>query len=753
MEAKQSVQEEQATPAALGWVCPMHPEVRSARAIACPECGMALEEVLVPGQVASDHPELREMRWRFVGAALLSVLLVLVPSLLSLRLGVLLAAPWIDVVSWVLASVVCFGFGWPIWVRALQALRAGKANMFSLIALGVGTAYGFSVVAWWGGLDAARHFGPAAMITALVLLGQVLELKARQRAGRALQELLDLAPPRALRVAEDGREHEVLLAAVVPGDRLRVRAGEKVPVDGVVLAGESEVNEAAFSGEPLPVFKKAGDALIGGSLNGSGSLLFEAQRVGGDTVLARIAQMVSEAQRSQAPIQRQVDRWAAYFVPGVLVVALVTVFCWGVFGSDWPQGLLQAVAVLIIACPCALGLATPMAILIAAGSGARRGLLFRDAQALETLAQVDVVALDKTGTLTEGSPRLLAMDLLAAPVESPAAEEAPPATSSEDLLRLAASLERGSEHPLGRAIVQAADAQAAERADGASQTTGFLPCEGFRSFPGRGVRGVVAGRDVVLGQARFFAELGIPCAEGFPASAADAPALAAASGDAPAAISSVEEASDSPGDTSLIALQMAVDGVPVARLRFADALRAGSLAALAALRAEGLRLVVLTGDQAAGARVLAGNAAIERIEAGLSPADKREVIRQLQAQGHMVAMVGDGVNDAPALAQAQLGVAIGSGVDAALESADLVLLRNDLEQLLRARALSRRTRRNVKQNLLFAFGYNVVGVALASGVLYPLFGWLLPPLFAAVAMSLSSLSVIGNALRLRSAAE
>jgi len=707
--------------AAVSWICPMDPEVHEAAPGACPVCGMALEpDEFVPGGEgdAAATAELADMSRRLqVGLALAVPVFLLemgghvVPALhgaidhrLSALLQMLLATP---VVLW------C---GWPLLVRGWTSIRTGRLNMFTLIAIGTGAAWAQSVVATllpgafpstFRAADGAVpvYFEAAAVITVLVLVGQVLELRARERTGDAIRALAGLAPRLARRFRPDGSEEDVPLEVVARGDRLRVRPGEKVPVDGRVVEGASAVDESLVTGESLPVAKAPGDPVVGGTLNGTGSLVVLAEKVGRDTMLAQIVRMVAEAQRSRPPIQRLADAVAGWFVPAVLVAALLSFLAWSAFGPppSTAHGLVAAVAVLVIACPCALGLATPMSIVVGIGRGARAGVLFRDATALERLAAVDTVVLDKTGTLSEGRPAV---------VEVLGAEGTEPAR----VLRFAAALEAPSEHPLAHAIASAGRAAAGEPS---------LPSvEGFESIPGSGVSGRVDGRTALLGSARLLRERGID----------------------PGALEARATALRGEGASVVF---LGIDGRLAGLLAVADPLKETTPPALAALRAEGLRVVMATGDHRATATAVARRLGIDEVEAEVLPAAKADLVRRLRDSGRVVAMAGDGVNDAPALAAADVGVAMGTGADVAMESAGVTLPRGDLRGLLRARRLSRAVMGNIRQNLFFAFVYNVLGIPIAAGALYPAFGVLLSPVVAAAAMSLSSVSVIGNALRLR----
>jgi Cu+-exporting ATPase len=704
-----------ALPAGAEYTCPMHPEVRQIGPGSCPKCGMALEPVMASSEDA--NPELEEMTRRFwISAALtLPLLVIMVADMLPGRPGHAILAgrtgAWLQIA---LATPVVLWGGWPFFARGWQSVVHRHLNMFTLIALGTGTAYLYSVVATLGprlfpasfrghGGALALYFEPAAVIVTLVLLGQVLELRARAQTSSAIRALLALAPPTALRLAADGSEVEIALADVHPGDRLRVRPGDKIPVDGRVTEGASAVDESMVTGESLPVDKEAGDPVIGGTVNTTGTFVMEAQRVGSGTLLARIVRSVGEAQRSRAPIQRLADTVAGWFVPAVIVVALATFVIWSRFGPEprFAHALVNAVAVLIIACPCALGLATPMAVMVGTGRGAQAGVLVRDAAALEQMEKVEVLLVDKTGTLTEGRPALMAVE----------AQEGIDAT---ELLRLAAGLERGSEHPLATAVVEGAQAR------------GLVvgPPGAFEALPGRGAKGVVEGRTVAVGNPRLLAELGVDARE----TAARVAALR-------------EE-----GQTVMFVV---VEGRLAGLLGVADAVKPAAREAIAALRREGLRVAMVTGDNATTARAVGRAVGIEEIAADVLPEQKAEVVRSYQARGVRTAMAGDGINDAPALAQADVGIAMGTGSDVAIESAAVTLVKGDLRGIVRARRLGRGTMRNVRQNLFFAFVYNALGVPVAAGVLYPFLGILLSPMLASAAMTFSSVSVIFNALRLR----
>jgi Cu+-exporting ATPase len=701
------------------WTCPMHPQIVRDAPGACPICGMALEPRVLTGEEL-ENPELTDMRRRFWISAVLTapILLSAMGEMLPLgeRFTRSRASPLAGWLEAALATPVVLWGGWPFFQRAWRSVVQRSLNMFTLIGLGVAVAYLYSLVAtFFPGLfpESFRghaglvgvYYEAAAVIVTLVLLGQVLELQARSRTGAAIRALLNLAPTTARRIGADGAERDVSLSEVQAGDRLRVRPGEKVPVDGLVESGESAVDESMVTGESVPVSKVSGDRVIGATVNGTGTLQIRAERVGADTLLSQIVRMVGEAQRSRAPIQRLADVVSGYFVPAVIAVSVLTFLAWGLLGPHprLAHAVVNAVAVLIIACPCALGLATPMSIMVASGKGATLGVLFRSAEAIETLEKVDTLVVDKTGTLTEGRPRLTAI-VPAGNLEEP------------ELLRLSASLERGSEHPLGEAIVRAAE----------KRGLALSPVAGFQSKTGKGVVGQVDGRPAALGNRAMFAELGI-----------DPGPLESAAGSLRAG-----------GATVLLA---AVDGQPAGVLAVADPIKPTTRQALVELRGEGLRIVMVTGDHRETAVAVATKLGIEEVRAQVLPDQKVEAVRRLQAEGRVVAMAGDGVNDAPALAQADVGIAMGTGTDVAMQSAGVTLVRGDLLGLVRARRLSRATMRNIKQNLFFALVYNAVGVPIAAGVLYPAFGLLLSPMLAAAAMSFSSVSVIGNALRLRRA--
>ena len=700
---------------AVEYTCPMHPQIRRPGPGSCPICGMALEPVMVTAD-SSPNPELADMTRRFwVGVALTVpvVLLEMGRDLLGWVADQVSpqASGWIQLV---LATPVVLWAGWPFFVRGWSSVRTRNLNMFTLIAMGTGVAWAFSVVATlWPGIfpegfreDGAVdvYFEPAAVITVLVLLGQVLELRAREQTSGAIKALLDLTPKTARLVSADGTEAEVPLEQVQLGDRLRIRPGDAVPVDGTVEQGRSTVDESLVTGESMPVTKTDGDIVIGGTINGSGALLMRADKVGRDTMLARIVAMVAEAQRSRAPIQRLADRVAAIFVPAVIVIAVLAFVVWALVGPDpkLAHALIVAVSVLIIACPCALGLATPMSIMVGVGRGARLGVLIKNAEALERLEKVDTLVVDKTGTLTEGKPTVTRIVPSAGWAET-------------DVLRLAAAVERASEHPLAQAIVAAATDR---RLDVPS-------VHDFDAPAGRGVTGGVNGHQVTLGSSDFLTAEGI-----------DVQGL-------------VGQADNLRGDGATV-VHVGVDGQPAGLIAVADPVKDTTAAALAALRQQDIEVVMLTGDNRVTAQAVARRLGIDRVEAEVLPDHKSQVVTGLREQGRVVAMAGDGVNDAPALASADVGLAMGSGTDVAIESAGVTLLGGDLTGIVRARALSTATMRNIRQNLWFAFAYNAAGIPIAAGILYPTFGLLLSPMIAAAAMALSSVSVIGNALRLRS---
>ena len=695
------------------WTCPMHPQIVRDAPGSCPICGMALEPI-TPTSAAAVNPELVDMTSRFwigVVLALPVVALEMGGDMLGLR-------QWFDqqmsnFLQLVFATPVVLWCGWPFFERAARSLVTLNLNMFTLIAMGTGVAWLYSMIATLApGIfppafrtaegAVAVYFEAAAVITVLVLLGQVLELRARESTGGAIRALLDLAPSRARRIRSDGTDEDIPLEHIAVGDLLRVTPGEKIPVDGEVVEGRAAVDEAMLTGESMPLTKEPGSRVIGGTMNLTGSFVMRAEKVGRDTMLARIVQMVSEAQRSRAPIQRLADRVSSWFVPSVIVMAVLAFIAWSIFGPE-PRmafGLVTAVAVLIIACPCALGLATPMSIMVGVGRGAQSGVLIKNAEALERMEKVDTLVVDKTGTLTEGKPKVVA--LIA------------DGMGENEMLRLAASLERASEHPLAAAIVAEATARGSALAS---------PSE-FDSPLGKGVTGVVEERRIDIGNARFLTERGVSVDR----------------------LQGRAEQLRSEGSTTIF---VAINGTPVGIIGIADPIKATTPGALAALKSDGVRVIMLTGDTRATAEAVARKLGLSDVEAEVLPEQKSDVVSRLHAEGRVVAMAGDGVNDAPALAAADVGIAMGTGTDVAIQSAGITLLRGDLTGIVRARGLSRATMRNIRQNLFFAFVYNVAGIPLAAGVLYPAFGLLLSPMIAAAAMALSSVSVIANALRLK----
>lgn len=698
------------------YTCPMHPQIRRDAPGSCPICGMTLEPLIVTAEV-QPNAELADMTRRlWIGLVLTLPVFVLemgghIPSLGFHRFVSPSLATWIE---FVLATPVVLWAGWPFFERGWASVVNRSLNMFSLIALGTGSAYLYSVIATFvptifpagfRGMDGtvAVYFEAAAVITVLVLLGQVLELRAREQTGGAIRALLNLAPKMAHRITTGGEDEEIALADVHAGDRLRVRPGDGVPVDGAVIEGASAVDESMVTGESMPAAKAAGDKLIGGTVNGTGSLVMRAEKIGSDTMLSRIVAMVAEAQRSRAPIQRTADTVAGYFVPAVLAAAAVAFIAWAIWGPApaLAYALIAAVSVVIIACPCALGLATPMSIGVAVGKGAGAGVLIKSAEALERMEKVNVLVVDKTGTLTEGRPKVTAVVAAAG-------------MSDAGILTLAASLERRSEHPLAAAIVAAAR----------ERGIAVVEPKNFASLTGKGVTGTVDGRAVALGNAKLLADLGISDAE-------------------------VAAKADELRADGATALFLTVDGKAAAVIAVADPIKANTSAALERLRADGLRVVMLTGDNLTTAQAVARKLGIADVEADVMPEDKHRIVRDLKAKGQIVAMAGDGVNDAPALAAADVGIAMGTGTDVAIQSAGVTLVKGDLAGIARARTLSRMTMRNIRENLVFAFAYNVIGIPIAAGVLYPAFGLLLSPIIAALAMSFSSVSVIANALRLR----
>ena len=703
-----------AKPAApmAAYTCPMHPEVRSDKPGSCPKCGMALEPTTITAEPVED-PELHDMKRRLWVAACFTL------PLFAIAMSELFAPVWLSgrtraFVEFALATPVCVWSAWPFYVRAVQSVRNKSLNMFTLIGLGVTVAYLYSVIATvfpdsfppgFRGEDGevAVYFEAADVIVTLILLGQVLELRARSQTSTAIKQLLGMAAKSARKIAGDGSETDVPLDAVQVGDRLRVRPGEKVPVDGVVVEGKTSIDESMVTGEPIPVEKQPGDRVIGATINGTGGLVMRADKVGAETLLSRIVAMVAEAQRSRAPIQKLADVVSGYFVPAVILIAALTFAGWATVGPSpkLAHALINAVAVLIIACPCALGLATPMSIMVATGKAATMGVLFRNAEAIETLRKVDTLVVDKTGTLTEGRPKLVSV------VVAPGFDE-------QAVLALAAGLERGSEHPLAAAIVRGAEERGVSPAR----------ARNFESITGKGVKGSIDGKLVVLGNRALLDMFGIELGD----------------------MAARAEELRSDGQTVMF---VAVDGKLAGLVGVADPIKESTPDAIATLHRAGVRIVMLTGDSATTAKAVASKLGIDELRADVLPDQKAEEVKRLQAQGRFVAMAGDGINDAPALAQAQVGIAMGTGTDVAMESAPVTLVKGDLRGISRAMTLSRRTMRNIKQNLFFAFVYNAAGVPIAAGVLYPAFGLLLSPMIAAAAMSASSVSVVTNALRLR----
>ena len=705
-----------ADPVPLGtiYTCPMHPEIRQPGPGSCPICGMALEPEIVSADT-QPNPELADMTRRFwIGLALT------VP-VFALEMGGHLTGlhQWLgqQTSNWIqllLATPVVLWAGWPFFERAWTSLKTRNLNMFTLIAMGTGVAWVYSIVGTvWPGLfpttmrghdgSVAVYFEAAAVITVLVLLGQVLELRAREQTSGAIRALLDLSPKMARRIRPDGTDEDVSLDQVTAGDSLRVRPGERVPVDGAILEGRSAIDESMVTGELMPVTKSVGEKVIGGTMNQSGGFVMRADKVGRDTVLAQIVQMVAQAQRSRAPIQRLADQVSSWFVPTVILVALLAFAAWSIWGPEprFTYGLIAAVSVLIIACPCALGLATPMSIMVGVGRGAQSGVLIKNAEALERMEKVDTLVVDKTGTLTEGKPSVVAVKTVAGIDEA-------------ELLRLTASLERSSEHPLAAAIVRAANERALPLA----------AVEAFDSPVGKGVTGVVSGRKLIIGNRRIMTEAGVDTG-------------------------SLDQSADELRREGATAIFVSIDDKAAGIIAIADPIKATTPAAIAALKEAGIRVVMLTGDNATTAKAVAQKLGITDVEADVLPEDKGKVVARLRSQGLVVAMAGDGVNDAPALAAADVGIAMGTGTDVAMESAGVTLLKGDLNGIVRARHLSAATMANIRQNLFFAFIYNAAGVPVAAGVLYPVLGVLLSPIIAAAAMALSSVSVIGNALRLK----
>ncbi|HEY3137431.1 MAG TPA: copper-translocating P-type ATPase [Blastocatellia bacterium] len=704
------------TPSAMKveYTCPMHPQIVRDAPGSCPICGMALEPRTVTGE--EENKELIDMTRRFkVGLILVIPLLLLTMSDLIPGQPVQHAIPmWIlKYIQLVLSTPIVLWGGWPFLERGWASIINRSLNMFTLIAIGTGVAYWYSVIATFfpnifppsfrgEGGEVGVYFEVASVIVVLVLLGQVLELRARSQTSSAIRALLGLAPKTARVIRDDG-EDEISLETIKPGDKLRVRPGEKVPVDGVVLDGTSSVDESMITGEPIPVEKTKGDKLTGGTVNGTGGFIMQAERVGSETLLAQIVRMVSEAQRSRAPIQRLADVVSSYFVPAVIATALATFVVWSLIGPEprLAHAIVNAVAVLIIACPCALGLATPMSIMVGTGRGATAGVLIKNAEALEVMEKIDTLIMDKTGTLTEGKPRLTSV----VPMDG---------TSESELLHCAASIERGSEHPLAAAIVAGAE----------ERNIALSEAQEFSSITGKGVVGNIDGQQVVLGNSSLLEQMNIEA-------------------------NSLKERAENLRRRGETVMFVAIDRQPVGLIGVADPIKESTPEAIKALHEDGIRVVMLTGDNRTTADAVARKLGIDEVEADVLPEQKGAVVKRLQSQGCMVAMSGDGVNDAPALAQAQVGIAMGTGTDVAIESAGITLLKGDLRGIVRARRLSRATMRNIRQNLFFAFIYNALGVPIAAGVLYPVFGLLLSPIIASAAMSLSSVSVIGNALRLR----
>jgi P-type Cu+ transporter len=698
------------------WTCPMHPQIVRKESGNCPICGMALEP-MTPVAGEGENPELRDMTRRFWVAVALSLPLLgiaMAEHFNKPALDALIAPRLLVWVQLILGTPAVLWGGWPFFKRGWASIMSRRLNMFTLIALGTGVAYAYSLVAALAPRifpasfrdhdgQVPLYFEAAAVIVTLVLLGQVLELRARSQTSSAIRALLDLAPKRARRLREDGSDEDVPLEDVVPGDRLRVRPGEKVPVDGVVLEGHSAVDESMITGEPVPAEKNPGDKVTGATVNTTGSFVMRAERVGSDTLLAQIVAMVAEAQRSRAPIQRLVDMISAWFVPSVVVIALATFAAWSILGPAPAMGfaLVNAVAVLIIACPCALGLATPMSIIVGTGRGAHAGVLVKNAEALELMEKIDTLVVDKTGTLTEGKPRLVGVIAIGSVAE-------------DDLLQLTASLERGSKHPLAAAIVTGAEARGLK----------ISPAMEFVTDPGKGVIGSVDGRRVAVGNTALFASLGIDA------------------GDLPARAGALRQEGQG-------VMLVAIDGKAAGLIAVADPIKESAITALKALHAEHIHVVMLTGDSRATAQAVGRKLGIDDVVAEALPDQKAGMVKRLQAEGRFVGMAGDGINDAPALAQAQVGIAMGTGADVAMESAAVTLIKGDLQGIVRARRLSRATMRNIRQNLFFAFVFNALAVPIAAGVLYPALGLLLNPMIASAAMSMSSVLVVTNALRLR----
>lgn len=702
------------TPSAAGYICPMHPEVHQFMPGSCPKCGMALEPDTAV--VTEDNSELDDMTRRFRISMVLAVPVFMMAMAADMWMGFaphMISFAHLQLVEFLLATPVVLWGGWPFFQRGWASLVNRHLNMFTLISLGIGVAWLYSVTGTFlpdifpamlrredGTLPI--YFEAAATITALVLLGQVLELKARSRTNTAIKLLLGLTPKTARIVRSNGKEEDIPLEQVQVGDILRVRPGEKIPVDGLVVEGGSSIDESMVTGEPIPVEKQQGERLIGATLNGTGGLLMRAERVGADTLLAQIIRMVNEAQRSRAPIQRLADTVSGYFVPAVMLVAVLAFGVWMIWGPEprFAHAIVAAVSVLIIACPCALGLATPISIMVGTGRGATAGVLIKNAEALEVMEKVNVLVIDKTGTLTEGKPQLISIVALQGFLD-------------DDILQLGASLERASEHPLAAAIIKGAE----------QRSLTLVEVKDFQSISGKGITGMVVGRKVAIGNQQLFVESGIE-------------------------IIALLERADALRAEGQTVMFVAVDGKLAGLIGVADPVKESTLEAVRALQAAGLELVMLTGDSRVTAEVVARRLGIKRVVAEVLPDQKAGVVKQLQAEGRIVAMVGDGINDAPALAQAQVGIAMGTGTDVAMQSAGVTLIKGDLNGIVRARHLSQATMRNIRQNLFFAFAYNMLGVPVAAGLLYPFFGLLLSPMIAAAAMSFSSVSVISNALRL-----
>lgn len=698
------------------YTCPMHPEVRQLEAGNCPKCGMALEPLIADD---SENAELADMTRRFWLAAIFSIPLIVISMgdlLPGQPISKIFSPKWRVILEFLLVSPICLWSAWPFYVRGIDSIARQNLNMFTLIGLGVSVAYIYSVIAaLMPGLfpasfrDSSGHvavyFEAAGVIVTLILLGQVLELRARNQTSAAIQKLLGLAAKTARKIKDDGSEEDVPLESVEIGDRLRVRPGEKIPVDGIIVEGRSSVDESMITGEPMPVEKVAGDKIVGATVNGTGGFVMEAKKVGAETLLSRIIHMVAEAQRSKAPIQKLVDVVSGYFVPAVILIAMITFVVWATIGPEpaMAYAIINAVAVLIIACPCALGLATPMSIMVSTGRGAEMGILFKNAESIEIMRKVNTLVVDKTGTLTEGKPKLVSVTPLGS-------------FSEEALLKSAATLEKGSEHPLATAIVQ-----------GAEERKVILgTSSNFESVTGKGVKGSIEGKSVALGNRALMEALEIDFGNSY----------------------ETAEIFRSEGQTVMF---VSIDGKPAGLIGVADPIKESTPEAIKALHEEGIKIVMLTGDSRTTAEAVASKLNIDHVIAGVLPEQKVEEVSRFQAQGHIVAMAGDGINDAPALAKANVGIAMGTGTDVAMESASVTLVKGDLRGIVRARKLSRATMLNIKQNLFFAFIYNAAGVPVAAGILYPFFGILLSPMIAAAAMSFSSISVITNSLRLRTA--